>query len=172
MGMMGSGKTTVGRALADRLCWDLVDSDAQVEARTGMTVTDIWQAGGEAAFRRLESEALAEALGPGRMGLAVVAAGGGAVLSEANRRLLREGARVAWLRARPSTLAARLGDGPGPRPLLDDDPAASLARLDGERRDLYAEVADVVVDVDGLAPADVVEAVVAALAALERAGQR
>lgn len=154
--MMGSGKTTVGRLLAEHLGADLVDSDAQVEADTGRTVAEIWAQEGEPAFRRLEAAALRAALDPGRSRPAVVAAAGGVVLDEANRALLRDGDHeVVWLRAAPTTLAERVGDDPGHRPLLAGDPAGTLARLDGERRDLYAQVATLVVDVDSLDPVQI-----------------
>ena len=85
---------------------------------------------------------------------AVVSVAGGAVLRPENRDLLRTCGRVIWLRARPATLAARVGDGAG-RPLLDGDPAAALRALDAVRRPLYAEVADETIDVDDLSPGEV-----------------
>ena len=150
---MGAGKSTVGRGLAAHRGWDFVDSDADIEARTGRTVAEIWAADGEPAFRRLESEALAEALASERP--AVVAAAGGVVLDAANRARLRDCESVVWLRARPGTLVSRVASGTH-RPLLDSDPEAVLTRLVAEREPLYAEVADVTVDVDGLAPEQVV----------------
>ena len=158
---MGAGKSTVGRALARRRGWAFVDSDAQVEARTGRTVAEIWRSESEAVFRRTEAEVLAEALAGDEP--AVVAAAGGVVLDPASRRRLRRGGRVVWLRARPETLGSRVA-GADHRPLLDADPATTLARLVAERHDLYAEVADAVVDVDGLSAAEVVEAVERTLA--------
>src|SRR5438105_14944779 len=102
---MGVGKSTLGRALADRLARPLLDSDEIIEAREHRTVREIWQTDGEATFRRLETAALRDALvGPP----AVIAAAGGAVLSETNRAALRDsGAKVVWLRADPVLLAAR-----------------------------------------------------------------
>ena len=150
---MGVGKSTVGQALARRRGWDFFDSDARIEERTGRTVAEIWAAQGEPAFRRLESEVLAEALAAERP--AVVAAAGGVVLDPANRARLRDCETVVWLRARPETLVPRAITG-SHRPLLDTDPSGVLARLAAEREPLYAEVADVTVDVDGLAPAQVV----------------
>ncbi|HVM02825.1 MAG TPA: shikimate kinase [Acidimicrobiales bacterium] len=160
VGMMGAGKTTVGRALARRLGWAYVDSDLQVERRTGRTVPEIFAEGGEPAFRAEERLALDEALATD--GPAVVSVAGGAVLDPDNRRLLRQGGSVVWLRAAVGTLAARVGEGAG-RPLLGDDPAAALARLYEARRPLYAEVADAVVDVDAITPDEAVERILGAL---------
>ncbi len=161
VGMMGAGKTTVGELLARRLGWRYVDSDDEVRAFSGHTVKELFEAGGEQAFRPLESKALAAALE--RDEPAVVSVAGGAVLDPANRALLRRAGTVVWLRATPETLlerveadtAAAASDGGGRedhRPLLEHDPAGTLARLDRERRAIYQEVADVVVDVDDLGP--------------------
>ncbi len=160
VGMMAVGKTSVGRRLAERRGWEFFDSDRQIEARTGRTVAEIWRAEGEPAFRRLESQVLADALASTTP--RVVAAAGGTVLDPANRRLLEQHHPVVWLRARPDILATRAVTG-AHRPLLDDDPAGVLARLDTDRRPLYAEVADVTVDVDELTLEQVVACVEAAL---------
>ena len=151
---MGAGKTTVGSRLAERLGWDYYDSDAQVEAATGRTVPQIFAESGEAAFRAEEAQALATAVRGIRP--VVVAVAGGAVLAADNRRLIRDAGPVVWLRARPASLAERVGPGEG-RPLLEGDPAGALARLDAVRRPLYDELADLVVDVDDLAPDEVVD---------------
>jgi shikimate kinase len=161
--MMGSGKTTVGKATAARLGWPFVDSDAQVEARVGRTVEEIWERDGEAAFRHLETEALADALALTERRPAVVAAAGGVVLDPRNRALLNRYPRVVWLRADLDTLAERVGTGAG-RPLLDEDPRAVLERLMAVRHPLYEEVAGHVVDVDHLALDEVVERVLKAAA--------
>ncbi|MBK9178376.1 MAG: shikimate kinase [Acidimicrobiales bacterium] len=158
--MMGSGKTTVGARVAERLGWPFVDSDADVEARTGRTVREIFEAEGEAAYRVLESEVLAAALA--RSEPAVIAAAGGAVLDPANRDRIRAAGVVVWLQADPEVLAARVG-GADHRPLLADDPAGTLARLAEARQPLYGAVADVVVGVAGRSVDEIV-AEVAALA--------
>jgi shikimate kinase len=168
VGMMGAGKTTVGELLARRLDWRYVDSDEEVQAFTGHTVKELFEAGGERAFRPLESKALAAALEGDEP--AVVSVAGGAVLDPANRALLRRAGTVVWLRAGPETLLQRVradmasaahdgADGDDHRPLLEHDPEETLARLDRERRPLYEEVASVVVDVDDLEPEGVADEV-------------
>jgi shikimate kinase len=161
VGMMGAGKTTVGSELARRLGWRFLDSDQMIEVSTGATVVEIFASRGEDAFRAEESRVLAEALTEG--GPAVVSAAGGTVLSPTNRELIRSSGAVVWLRADPATLAARVGSGAG-RPLLGADPAGSLAELDTVRRPLYAEVADVTIDVDALDALTVVDEILAATA--------
>ena len=153
---MGAGKTTVGRALAERLGWRHLDSDAQVEANTGRTVPEIFAADGEAAFRKEEARALADAVSTPEP--TVVSVAGGAVLDAAIRDLLRRSGPIVWLRADPSTLAQRVGSGAG-RPLLEQDPAGSLRALYDTRRPVYESIADLTVDVDHLEPATVVDRV-------------
>ena len=159
--MMGSGKSTVGRLLAERLGVPHIDSDEQVEAATGRTVREIWESEGEAAFREEESRALARALKT--KGGVVVAVAGGAVLDARNRTAIKRGGTVVWLRARLSTLVDRATTGDH-RPLLADDPVWTLHRLNLERKRLYEEVADVIVDVDELTVTQVVGSIVAELA--------
>lgn len=160
VGMMAAGKTSVGRRLAASRGWEFFDSDRQIEAMTGKTVAEIWRTDGEPEFRRLEAEVLTDALASTKP--RVIAAAGGTVLDEANRRLIKQHHPVVWLRASPEVLAARLGTATH-RPLLDDDPAGVLERLDAIRRPLYEEVADVVVDVDDLTPDQVVTCIEVAL---------
>jgi shikimate kinase len=151
VGMMGSGKSSIGRAVASRLGVGFVDSDEQIEQRTGRTVQEIFELDGEPAFRKLEAEALAAAVDA--CDRSVIAAAGGVVLDPANRELLRRAGTVVWLRARPEVLAARVGGGEH-RPLLGDDALGVLRRLDVERAALYEDVAGAVVDVGDLSPAE------------------
>ena len=159
VGMMGSGKTTVGHLAAQRLGWPHLDSDAEVEEATGKTVPEIFAEQGEAAFRVAETAALERAL---EVEPVVVSVAGGAVLDAGNRQLLHKSGTVVWLRAEVDTLAGRVGDGAG-RPLLDGDTERALAELDAVRRLLYAQVADCVVDVDDKTPEQVAVAAVGAL---------
>lgn len=157
VGLMGVGKSTVARVVADRLGRRVFDSDAVIEARTGRTVREIFATDGEPAFRTLETEVLLEALHEPEP--VVIAGAGGVVLSATNREALKEsGARVVWLCADPATLVERVKSG-GHRPLLDADPAGTLQRMFDEREALYREVADAIVLVDNRSISDVVEAV-------------
>ncbi|MEO5678169.1 MAG: shikimate kinase [Acidimicrobiales bacterium] len=169
VGMMGAGKTSVGRALGQRLGWSYLDSDEEVRRRTGRTVPQLFAERGEAAFRAEESTVLAEACSSRRP--VVVSVAGGAVLAEANRRLIAASGLVVWLRASLATLAQRVGDG-RTRPLLGADPGAALARLYPERARLYEALAEVVVDVDGVPVERLVDAIAAAVGERAPAGRR
>ena len=156
VGLMGAGKSTVGRALAARLGRAFVDVDDEVERRAGCTVAELFGREGEAGFRAREADAVADVLAAPDPG--VVATGGGAVLCARTREALTGQATV-WLRATPEVLAERLGATPGvDRPLLvDGDPVARLARLAEEREPLYHDVAGIVVDVGGLSVDEVLD---------------
>jgi 5-deoxy-5-amino-3-dehydroquinate synthase len=156
--MMGAGKTTVGRHVAAGLGRRLVDSDELIEARTGRTVRQIFEADGEPAFRVLETAALVEALAEPEP--LVIAAAGGVLMREENRvALQRSRALVVWLRADPAVLAERAARGEH-RPLLDGDPDAAMRRLLPAREPLYRAAADAVVDTDHLDPTAVAERIV------------
>ena len=157
VGLMASGKSTVGRELAALLNRPLVDNDEQVLAMTGHNVAEISAHSGIAEMRRLEGEALAAALASPVP--AVITAAAGVILDDQARLGLQE-AFVVWLRAEPATLAARVARDPA-RPLLGDDPEAVLRAMEQQRHRLYAEVADYSVDVDRLPPADVAAAIAA-----------
>lgn len=161
VGLMGTGKTTTGRLLSEHLGLRHVDTDDLILDRTGRTVRDIFREDGEAAFRTLETGVLLEALAAPEP--VILAAAGGVVLAEGNRRALHDAdALVVWLRAEPAVLAQRVV-GQEHRPLLDEDPAGTLAAMHRQREPLYREVADMVIDVDQLTPPEVVDRVLAAV---------
>ena len=146
IGPMGSGKTAVGRALARTLKFTFRDSDAEIEKRTGVDITFIFEKEGEAGFRVRERDALAELtlLEP-----IVLATGGGAVLHPDNRRLLAERGRVVWLQASVHQQMERTRHARHRPLLLNTDPEQRLDELSREREPLYAEIADVTVTTDG-----------------------
>ncbi len=143
--MMGSGKSTVGHALARRLGRPFLDTDAEIVAAVGMAIPEIFATHGEAWFRAKESEVISDCLAT--QVPAVLSLGGGAVLAEHNRLLLRSWSDVVWLRAALATLVTRVGTGTG-RPVLAGDPAGVLRGLITERAPLYADAAGIIVDVD------------------------
>ncbi len=146
IGMMGAGKTTVGRQLARKLGWRFVDSDHEIESRTGVRIPTIFEIEGEAGFRRRETEAI-EALS--RESGLVLATGGGAVLDPANRDRLKASGLVVYLRVLPLALYERTRYDRN-RPLLQvADPLAKLEELFAQRDPIYREVADLVVESSG-----------------------
>jgi len=160
VGLMGTGKSTVGKRVAATLGRPFLDSDELIEQATGRTVRQIWRTDGESAFRVLETDALRGALASEPP--AVIAAAGGVVLSAANRDALNDAdATVVWLSADPEVLITRATRGVH-RPLLDDDPEAALRAMAVERADLYRAVADVTIDVSDREVDDVVQTVLAA----------
>lgn len=152
VGPPGAGKTAVGQALADRWGVPFCDTDAAVEARAGKPVADIFIDDGEAAFRALEREAVAEAL---TACAGVVSLGGGAVVAPQTRALLA-GHRVAFLDVGLTAAAARVGLGAS-RPLLLGNVRGQLKGLLDGRRPLYEQVAVFTVSTDGLGVAEVAD---------------
>jgi shikimate kinase len=161
VGPMGSGKSAVGRQLATRLDLAFVDSDAEIEARTGVDIPYIFEKEGEAGFREREREVLDVLTGRSRV---LLSTGGGAVLDPANRERLRSRGCVVYLRTSVKQQFARTRRS-GHRPLLsNDDPLGTLERLMLERAPLYEEAADLVVDTDGRKVGSVVEEIMRRLA--------
>lgn len=143
VGLPGSGKSTVGRSLARRLRLSFVDSDQVIEQRIGCSIREFFAREGEARFRDEEQQALATiAAGPP----CVLATGGGAVLREANRAMLRQAGHVIYLRSTPEELWRRLRRDTK-RPLLQvSDPLGRLREMFTDRDPLYREIAEFVVD--------------------------
>ena len=150
VGFMASGKTSVGRALADRTGWAFVDADDVIVARAGKPIHCIFAEDGEPAFRELESRAIADLCTEERQ---VIASGGGAFVDPQNRDVMLSGGRVFFLSASPAEILRRVReeDAGGPiRPLLAvDDPEARIAELLAQRAPAYAQ-AHHTVDTDGV----------------------
>lgn len=144
IGAPGAGKTKVGRALADELGIGFRDTDHDVEAVAGRSVSEIFVVDGEASFRSLEVAAVAQAMAEHN---GVLALGGGAVLDPRTRVLLA-GQRVVWLRVSVAVAAARTGISSTPRPLLLGNPRGTLRLLLAARDPIYAEVARLTLDAD------------------------
>jgi shikimate kinase len=159
---MGSGKTTVGKRIAQELGYAFVDSDDVVASTAGKSVREIFAQDGEAMFRQCESEAIKSVLAD-RQSSVVLATGGGAVISSYNRSLISEQAStVVWLDASVEDLVVRTKSG-ATRPLLDGDAATTLQSLSSQRSAWYDEVATVRIDTRGKSVAKVCSAVVEAI---------
>jgi len=156
VGFMGSGKTTVGRLLAKKLHFEFVDLDEEISRRLGMTIPDIFEQWGEAAFRRIETEALKEVAC--REGI-VVALGGGAFMSEENRRIIRQHGLSVWLDCPLSVIWERL-TGTTNRPLFRTP--AEVESLYLRRLPLYA-MSDIRVDAARSHPDELVEEILSRL---------
>lgn len=150
IGMMGSGKTTTGKRLAQALNYQFLDTDALIVQAAGLTIPEIFAEAGEAEFRKLETQVLSELSAYTRL---VIATGGGIVLERLNWSHLQQGL-VIWLNADVTTLLGRL-EGDRTRPLLQDSPALVLEALLAQRRSLYAQ-ADLTVQVEPRASPELV----------------
>ena len=150
VGLMGSGKSTVGRIVAQMISFQVVDTDQLIVETAGKSIPEIFASEGEAAFRRRESAVLRSLLG--KRGC-VIATGGGIVTQPRNLPILRHLGYVAWLEADPERLARRTAMNSN-RPLLtgEEDPKAKLERLLQERKPLYKLLADLRIHTAGLTP--------------------
>lgn len=160
IGFMGTGKTSVGRMLAERLGWTFKDSDACVEEMAGKRIPELFAEKGEPYFRELETEALRSLLAGERC---VVSTGGGAVLREENRRLMLEGGFTVALAAEEATIVDRVR-GDANRPLLQGDVEERVRTLMEARRNAY-DFAPLRIDTDRLPVEEIVDRIVAGLRA-------
>jgi shikimate kinase len=158
VGSMGSGKTTVGQAVAEALGVPFEDTDLLIEGQAGKTVSEIFFDDGEDAFRALEVATVADALASSS---GVLALGGGSILHEGTRELLA-GHTVVYLSVELADAVKRVGLGAG-RPLLNINPRATLKFLLDQRRPLYASVATHTIPTDGRTPEEIAAEVTALL---------
>jgi shikimate kinase len=165
VGLMGAGKSTVGRILARRLGKRFVDSDHEIEKRNGVTIPVIFEIEGEDGFRRREQEVLADLAQENDL---VLSTGGGIVLKPENREVLRNHGFVVYLNARPELLAERTRHD-RTRPLLNvEDPLTRLRELYAVRDPLYREVAHAIVETGRGAPQQVVQAILGEISRIDR----
>lgn len=161
VGMMGAGKSSVGRRLAKKLDLPFVDADSEIERAAGMTVSEIFDRHGEESFRSGEARVIARLLEQGRQ---VLATGGGAFMNAGTRALIANKGISVWLKAEPDVLLRRIKRR-SDRPLLRTaDPAATLNRLIAERYPIYAE-ADVTLHSRDVPHEIIVDEIIAAVAA-------
>lgn len=155
-GFMGSGKTTVGKVLADFLGCPFMDLDDLIVKKAGKSIPEIFAQDGESAFRQLEARLLRQTVEKYTENTVVLALGGGAVTAPASAALLREKTVCIYLRASLETLLQRLEGETAGRPLAD----ASLAARSAAREPIYEETAHVIIDTDGLTPDEVADEII------------
>jgi shikimate kinase len=170
IGYRATGKTTIARHLAQRLGWDWIDADVEIEQRAGKSIARIFAEEGEPAFRDLEAAVIADLCGRdagGAVRRLVLAAGGGAPLREDNRRAMRQSGQVVWLTARPETILARMtGDASTAdrRPSLTNrPPLEEIVHLLSRREPIYRESAHRIVDTEGKSPEQLADEILAGL---------
>ena len=165
IGFMGCGKSSIGRRLAARLGYDFIDSDELITARAGKSITDIFAQEGEERFRERETAELQDLVGSSRI---VLATGGGAVLREHNRDLLKRIGTVVWLHSDPETLFERASRN-RKRPLLEvENPRTTFNTLLESRLPVYGNACTMRVDASGLSHEQTLEEI---LRALEQGGK-
>jgi len=155
VGLMGSGKSSIGRRLAAQLELPLIDLDDYIIGRAGRSIPEIFEQDGEAVFRQMETDALREVIDK----QAVIATGGGVVMSETNRQILTAHPPVIWLKASPEFLANRI-DGDANRPLIAaGDTLKKLQQLADIRYPLYKQCADFVLPRGDMKKAEALQAI-------------
>ena len=160
-GAMGSGKSTVGRLLAARHGWTFVDLDLLIAETAGRSIPEIFRDCGENGFRDAETRALEDAVTAYEGGTMILSLGGGTLLREENRFIVRTVSHCIYLRATAATLAARLREQADGRPLLQGEGSleTKIARILADRSAIYEAAATRIVDTDGKTPAQVADEV-------------
>jgi shikimate kinase len=172
IGYRATGKTTLARLLAERLGWDWIDADVEIERRAGKSIARMFAEDGEPAFRDLEAAVIADLCGRDRL---VLAAGGGAPLRPESRRAMRRAGKVVWLTAKPETILARMNADAttaGRRPHLTDRGALEeIVHLVERREPVYRETADLDVATDGKPPETIAAEILQGLGLQRTAGE-
>ncbi|MEE9601767.1 MAG: shikimate kinase [Thermoguttaceae bacterium] len=161
IGYRGTGKTTLARLLAQRLDWQWVDADVQIEKIAGKSITKIFAEDGEPAFRDVEARVIAEQCAGDNL---LLATGGGAPMREESRRAMRRGGTVVWLTARPETILARMsGDATTAerRPSLTDrGPLREIIQMLDRRDSTYRQTAHLEIDTEGKTPQELADEII------------
>jgi cytidylate kinase len=157
IGLMGSGKSTVGQLVSEKSGMEFIDLDGMIVSRAGMPISEIFDTEGEEGFRQRETETLREVMSATH---AVIATGGGVVMRAENRRLLRELGKVFWLDAPADVLLERIGDDESRPMLRGDDTMKRLEQLLAERREWYADASDIHFDTTELGPEELADRVI------------
>jgi len=158
---MGTGKTVVGKLLAEKLGRRFVELDLLIEQRAGKSIPDIFQQDGEIVFRALEIEVTKEVARDKNL---VIACGGGVVLNRINIDRLRENARMVYLTASPNVILKRVASEAGQRPLLEvDNPALTVGEMLSFRKPFYERAADITIDTSRLDISAVAEQIIGKL---------
>ena len=172
IGYRATGKTTLARMLAERLGWDWIDADVEIERRASKTIAEIFAEDGEPVFRDLEADIILELCGQEKL---VLAAGGGAPLRPQSRRAMRQSGKVVWLQARSETVLARMtGDATTAmrRPELTNKSALEeIVHLMEERESIYRETADIEVDTEAKTPRQLTDEIIQRLELVENRGE-
>ena len=170
IGYRATGKTSLAKLLAERLNWDWIDADVEIERRAGKTIARMFADDGEPAFRDLEVQVIADLCARSRL---VIAAGGGAPMREESRRAMRAGGTVVWLQARPETILARMtGDATTAtrRPdLTDKNPLDEVLHLLEKRTPIYRETGHLAIDTEGRSLEELATTILAAVSGQESA---
>ena len=175
IGLMGSGKSTVGMRLAQQLNCEFVDVDARIALETNKTVREIFASDGEEEFRKVESSVLATVLNESLSQISdrsatcvIIATGGGAIIAKSNRdKMIDSADHIIWLQADVDALVRRTSASKSVRPLLDSDPRNTLQALDRERSDLYGQIATTKINTSALRVDQVVDQIVTVVQSTE-----
>ena len=171
IGYRATGKTTLARILAERLGWDWIDADVEIERRAGKTIAAIFAEDGEPVFRDLEADVILELCGRENL---VIAAGGGAPLRPETRQAMKQSGPVVWLRAQAEAVLARMtGDATTAqrRPDLTNKSAIDeIVHLMGERESIYRETAHIEVDTESKTPRQLSDEIMQQLQSLQNQG--
>jgi len=169
IGYRATGKTTLAKLLAQRLGWEWIDADVEIERRAGKTIARIFAEDGEPAFRDLEARVIADLCRRDRL---LLAAGGGAPMREENRQTMRQNGKVVWLTARPETILRRMSDDATTaqrRPnLTDKDPLEEIVQLLAQREPMYRETAHLWIDTENRTPEELTAEILDRLEMLKR----